>query len=124
MTFDPDYKEREIQLKSSETKVVNLYNDAYDVYIGREGKGQDGYFGNDHPIGRPCNSITCGRVVHDRASSIAAFKKDFLYRIEFDPKFLLRVLELRGKTLGCFCKPLQCHGDVIKEWLDNHPNLK
>jgi hypothetical protein len=22
-------------------------------------------------------------------------------------------LELKGKTLGCFCKPLACHGDVL-----------
>jgi hypothetical protein len=24
-----------------------------------------------------------------------------------------QLLELDGKTLGCFCKPKACHGDVI-----------
>ena len=28
------------------TRVVNIRKEAYDVYIGRAGKGQDGYFGN------------------------------------------------------------------------------
>ena len=23
--------------------------------------------------------------------------------------------ELKGKTLGCFCKPKSCHGDVLVE---------
>lgn len=23
--------------------------------------------------------------------------------------------ELKGKTLGCFCSPLACHGDVLVE---------
>ena len=27
--------------------------------------------------------------------------------------------ELRGKTLGCFCKPLLCHGDVLAEIADS-----
>ena len=25
--------------------------------------------------------------------------------------------ELEGKTLGCFCKPEKCHGDVLLELL-------
>ena len=146
MTFDPDWKERseyaplsrEVLLslgqcchhncrncpypKSMETKVVNLHNEPFDVYIGRAGKGQDGYFGNRHPIGY-CYQMQC-LCQHDRKSAIEAYKKDFLYAIEHDGTFLLRVLELRGKRLGCFCKPLACHGDVIKEWLDNHPSLE
>ena len=27
-------------------------------------------------------------------------------------------LELKGKTLGCWCKPLPCHGDVLAELAD------
>jgi hypothetical protein len=26
---------------------------------------------------------------------------------------------LRGKTLGCFCKPHPCHGDIIAAYLDS-----
>ncbi len=28
------------------------------------------------------------------------------------------VLALKGKTLGCHCKPAACHGDVIAEYLN------
>lgn len=28
---------------------------------------------------------------------------------------------LRGRVLGCWCKPLPCHGDVIVELLDRRP---
>ena len=122
MTFDPDYKEKEELV--SETCVVNLRLEKYDVYIGRAGKGQDGYFGNPHTMG----GIYCKHCkgYHDRAGSIAAFKQDFLKRIEEDKEFRVKVIALRGKTLGCFCKQkdyeVPCHGDIYKEWLDKHPN--
>jgi hypothetical protein len=120
MTFDPDWRERLDH--QTPTVVVNLKHDEYDVYIGRAGKGQDGYFGNPHTMGYVYCSHCKGH--HDRDTSIAAFKKDFLSRVNNDREFLRRVLTLRGKRLGCFCKPLACHGDVIKEWLDEHPNLR
>ena len=25
--------------------------------------------------------------------------------------------ELKGKNLGCYCKPLACHGDVLEEMI-------
>lgn len=40
-----------------------------------------------------------------------------------------RLNELNGKTLGCWCKPNRCHGDVLKELIelrgstDNDNNL-
>ncbi|MBA3285144.1 MAG: DUF4326 domain-containing protein, partial [Nitrosopumilus sp.] len=27
--------------------------------------------------------------------------------------------ELRGKTLGCWCRPDACHGDLLAELADN-----
>jgi hypothetical protein len=39
-------------------------------------------------------------------------------RIHDDPEYKQRILDLKGKYLGCFCKPLACHGDVIVEWLE------
>lgn len=98
------------------TIVVNLHKEPYDNYIGRVGRGKSGYFGNKHPIGY-CS--TCN-VVHDRAKSIEAFRLDFNKRIEKDLAFLLQVEGLRGTRLGCFCKPLDCHGDVYAEWLEGH----
>ena len=71
-------------------------------------------FGNSHPIGQ-CN--ICNRI-HDRRDCINEYKKDFYKKLE-NPEFRSKVLELRGKVLACWCKPLDCHGDVIVEWLDN-----
>lgn len=89
-----------------ETTVVNLYKQRdYDEYIGRAGKGQDGYFGN------PFNT-------DDREYNIKMFAAYFKARLKSDPEFKKRVHALKGKTLACFCKPKSCHGDVIAEYLN------
>ena len=90
----------------AETSVVNLRREAFDVYIGRAGKGQDGYFGNPFT------------VREHGADALALFKTYFEERLATDEEFHRRVLELHGKRLGCFCKPGPCHGDVIAEWVD------
>jgi hypothetical protein len=102
------------------TRVVNLRREPYDVYIGRAGHGMDGYFGNPHKVGY-CDQMTC-HCNHTREEALAEYRKTFYYRIENDPQFFVRILELRDKVLGCFCKPLTCHGDVIKEFLDKFPS--
>jgi ribA/ribD-fused uncharacterized protein len=105
--------------KTPMTTLVHI-SQPYDVYIGRGGKGADGYFGNPHPIGKPCSH--CNGAIHDRTSCLAAYQRDFETRIARDAEFRRRILELRGKRLGCFCKtpkaPLPCHGDIIAAWLD------
>jgi hypothetical protein len=91
------------------TKAVNLRCSGYDVYIGRAGKSQDGYFGNPFRL----------RASEERGATIERYRKYFHNRMETDPEFKRRVHELKGKTLGCFCKPNPCHGDVIAEYLNN-----
>ena len=91
------------------TTVVNIHHgEAYDVYIGRKGKGHDGYFGNP-------DRLFPG---YSRDEAIRRYHSYFLQRIATDPEFRRRVLELRGKRLGCFCSPKACHGDVIAAWVD------
>ncbi|GHV00874.1 hypothetical protein FACS1894159_07630 [Bacteroidia bacterium] len=78
------------------------------MYIGRAGRGQDGYFGNPFRLeaGEP------------RGATIDRYRIWLYERLASDTEFKRRVQELRGKTLGCFCKPDPCHGDVIAEYLD------
>ncbi len=91
------------------TKVVNIaLGHRYDVYIGRAGKGQDGYFGNPFRLG-PGES---------RGASLEKYRVYFYNRLATDPEFKRRIHALKGKTLGCFCKPHPCHGDIIAEYLD------
>lgn len=100
------------------TTVINIRTgQEYDVYCGREGLGKDGYFGNSHVIGY-CYNIQCN-CIHNRKEAIEAYKKDFYYKIEYDTHFFLRILELKDKILGCFCKPLSCHCDIIADYLNN-----
>ena len=66
-----------------------------EVYIGRAGKGHDGYFGNPFQIGRDGS----------RAEVIEKCRKYLVDRIASDPKFRERVRNLHGKTLTCFYKP-------------------
>lgn len=92
------------------TTIVNIYKTPeYDVYIGRAGKGQDGYFGNPIEL-KNCKS---------REEGIAKYRVYFYKRIKNDPEFLRRIKELKDKRLGCFCGPDKlCHGMIIIEYLD------
>lgn len=90
--------------KEGRTSVVNIRSEKYDVYIGRAGRGKNGYFGNPFTNG-------------SRQDVIDAYRTYFYERLKNDEAFLKDVISLRGKRLGCFCKPLACHGDVIVEFL-------
>jgi hypothetical protein len=94
------------------TTVVNIYQEPYDQCIGRAGKGQDGYYGNPFRL-QPNES---------RGATIDRFRKYFFERLKTDNEFRKRVHQLKGKKLGCFCKPYACHGDVYVEYLEALPN--
>lgn len=74
-------------------RVVHCKKEPYDVYIGRPSK-----WGNPFVIG----------VDGTRDEVIEKYKAwVYLQSLPFE--------ELRGKTLGCWCAPLPCHGDVLME---------
>lgn len=76
--------------------VVNIRKDPYDVYIGRPSR-----WGNPYLIGRDGN----------RSEVIALYK---LYLLD-NTELMNALPELKGKVLGCYCKPAECHGDVLEE---------
>jgi len=88
---------------TSKTTVVNKSFEGCDVYIGRPSM-----FGNPFKMN---NNTT-------REEAISLFKEYFYKRLEEDENFKAAVLDLKGKVLGCFCKPSPCHGDVIVEYLE------
>lgn len=107
-----DEKETQIS-EQAMTTVVNIHYEEYDVYIGRKGRGKDGYFCN--PFGSPW---TKPRISAKEA--IEKFVEHFYQRIKTDSVYRERILLLRGKRLGCFCKPRDCHGDIIAEFVNAH----
>lgn len=75
-------------------KVVHCKRERYDVYIGRPG-----------PLGNP---FIIGRH-GDRATVVRLHSEWFLRQ----PELVAKVKrELRGMTLGCWCAPDACHGDI------------
>jgi hypothetical protein len=86
------------------TRIVNVKSgEKGDVYIGRPGP-----FGNPYVLGQD----------GDRAEVIRLYRAYFYGRLKIDPAWKLKVEALRGRVLVCHCKPLDCHGDVIVEYLD------
>lgn len=89
------------------TKVVNLKNDPYDVYIGRGSK-----WGCPYTIIKDRPTLAA-EIVGSKEEALAKYKEHILN----SPELLDSLDELEGKTLGCFCKPEKCHGDVLIELL-------
>lgn len=84
------------------------------IGAGLQKKGTYAYIGRPGPFGNP---YVIG-IDGDRDEVIAKYRAWFNAKVQTDPQFRREVESLRGKTLGCFCKPQACHGDVIVEWLE------
>ncbi len=96
-------------------RVVNLYKEPFDVYIGRPGKGRSGYFGNPVIAGKPCEE--CGGRHDTPGSTLPCYKSYLSSRVARDRRFRLKLLTLHSSVLGCFCKPKPCHGDILCEFI-------
>lgn len=81
------------------TTVVKVTNQTCDVYIGRPSK-----WGNPFYIGQDGT----------RAEVIRKYEEWILQQ----PELLSSLSELKGKRLGCHCKPQACHGDVLAKLAD------
>ena len=54
-----------------------------------------------------------------REDVVSAYEEWFYEQITHSSKFQDEVDKLKGKTLGCWCTPLPCHGDVIIKYLED-----
>lgn len=87
--------------------VVNINKAEYDVLIARPS-----IWGN--PFTHIADKHTLADfVVGSREEAIEKYREYLLSNEEL----MNRIHELDGKILGCWCKPLSCHGDVIIEVL-------
>lgn len=84
------------------TRVVHCKRERFDVYIGRPSK-----WGNPFVLTDPKDD---------------ALRADVLERYEAwlrkQPHLMSTLHEFRGKTLGCWCAPKACHGDVLARLAD------
>ena len=56
--------------------------------------------------------------VANRAEALEKYEK---YLLENETLFN-SLIELQGKTLGCWCKPNKCHGDILVKWSNSIKN--
>lgn len=89
------------------------------VYIGRKGvvfidnerfPKNSSIFANPFKINKNCS----------RQESLKKYKFYILNKIENENYFLDELLSLKGKNLGCWCKPEDCHGDILTEIINKY----
>jgi hypothetical protein len=87
------------------TRIVNLNKEPYDIYIGRGSK-----WGCPYTIIKDRPTLA-KEIVNSKEEALSKYKEYVLN----SPELMGSLDELDGKTLGCFCKPEPCHGDVLLE---------
>lgn len=108
-----------VVIRQGPMTVVHCMKKPYDVYIGRPSK-----WGNPFSDG----DVDPKFRVPTREDAIEMYRKFLEWKIEqHGDAFLRELAELDGKTLGCWCSPKACHGDVLvkyakqaKETLDDN----
>ena len=87
-------------------RAVNLKKEGFDIYCGRGSKW-----------GNPYSHSIYSKATYIVKTRVEAIKK---YRdwILGQPELLAALGELRGKRLGCYCKPMSCHCDILAEMVN------
>jgi len=92
-------------------RVVHCKKEEFDVYVGRGSKWGNPY---SHKGG-----TLAEEAVGSRAEAIKKYEEYLLSN-----KDLMRDLpELKGKVLGCWCKPKSCHGDILIKYANGSSRL-
>jgi hypothetical protein len=98
-----------------QTTVVNMKGHRDDpafsdvIYVGRA-MHRGGWRLAASPLANPFRLGPDG----SRAEVVARYREYLLAR----PDLLALLPALRGKRLGCWCAPLECHADVVAELAD------
>lgn len=87
-------------------RVVHCKKEPYDVYIGRPSAWGNPFSHKD--------GTRAEYKVSTREQAIETFEVYIRTQFALDPFFILEYLKpIAGKTLGCWCAPKPCHGDVL-----------
>lgn len=114
------------QSERATVRVGHTMKDDCDVYVGRGPNGRHmlsdgvkpgdrGWLGNPYTVDK-----------YGREQCIDLFGVAFQEKLNENREFAEAVLELQGKTLGCWCQRLDddepaCHAQVIARTLDDLP---
>jgi hypothetical protein len=97
--------------------------DPNNVYIGRAGivfinkqrfPKEASIWANPYKVG----------AQYTREQAIQLYERMIRERIQADPSWIDKLCSLHGKTLGCWCSPEPCHGDVLLRLIQEYYPLK
>ncbi|MDO6718683.1 DUF4326 domain-containing protein [Psychrosphaera sp. 1_MG-2023] len=100
------------------TRVINIKRET--KYQSEKSTPSYEYIGRGSYWGNPYSMFEEGE---DREEVIRKYKYDFDFE-KFPKKEKKEVFKLAGKRLGCFCKPDNCHGDVLADFLNQWDDNK
>ncbi len=86
------------------------------VYIGRKGVvfiNGVRYPSNGSPF---CNPFKDGTL----EERIEKYRVYIIEKLNKDKELVNELMKLKGKNLGCWCKPEKCHGDVLVELISQY----
>lgn len=92
-------------------KVVHCKKEEFDVYVGRGSKWGNPYSHKEGTIAE--------HVVGSRREAIEKFEEYLLSNEDL----MSSLKELKGKVLGCWCKPKSCHGDILLRYANGPSQL-
>ena len=82
-------------------RVVHCKKEEFDVYIGRGSVWGNPYSHREGTLAE--------HIVGSRSEAIQKYEEYLLSNEDL----MRRLPELKGKILGCWCKPKSCHGDIL-----------
>lgn len=92
------------------TKVVHCKKDDFDILIDRTSKWGNPYSHKENTLAK--------YKVSSRKESIEKYRE---WIAKGEGRYLLKDLhELKDKTLGCWCKPSGCHGDILVDLINQY----
>jgi len=95
------------------TRVVHCKRESYDVLIDRTTP-----YGNPFIIGKDGTREEVCEKYEDWLIQWLRYGKEIVIR-GYSNKWVCQHLDnLRGNILGCWCKPKQCHGDILAKLAD------
>jgi hypothetical protein len=92
-------------------RVVHCKKERFDVYVGRGSKWGNPYSHKEGTLAE--------YVVESRREAVQKFEEYLLSNEEL----MGSLSELKGKTLGCWCKPKSCHGDILLRYANGPSQL-
>lgn len=108
------------ELRPEYESLIDWLQDPDHIYIGRD---MSFYVDGAYPS-KWHNPYKIARPGRKNATCKSLDESLMLYEQHVRDNLIDDIEELRGKTLGCWCKPDRCHGDVLVKILNEQSQEK